>query len=257
MLSRSGSALHAGPSFKKLKTQNTNAKTVQTENPKNHNSERRKSERLVLYNRGDSQQLSYSVDMIRTLTWGAMLPYHTAQALRFLAKITRETKAQATDQLGLIAERVMYHSVKLDSAARKIEWHHDVRIAHSAGESQIDILGIAPSGMICVEVKNWSGEVYGLPESPRWRVRYGSHEYLNWNPILQAKRQAGAIREITGLSANRTLTAIQLMNTERIDGPLSAEVNNLDHQVHHLLSLPKLEPEELWALKKRLFAARI
>lgn len=75
---------------------------------------------------------------------------------------------------------------------------HDLYLQKKNGEfSQIDIVVATPQGLLAVEVKDYSGWLFGNEKQRYWTqvLNYGKEKYCFYNPIMQNAGHIKALRE--------------------------------------------------------------
>lgn len=75
---------------------------------------------------------------------------------------------------------------------------HDLYLQKRNGEfSQIDIVVAAPQGLLAIEVKDYSGWLFGNEKQRYWTqvLNYGNEKYRFYNPLMQNRGHINALRE--------------------------------------------------------------
>ena len=75
---------------------------------------------------------------------------------------------------------------------------HDLYLQKRNGEfSQIDIVVVTPQGLLAIEVKDYSGWLFGNEKQRYWTqvLNYGKEKYRFYNPIMQNVGHINALRE--------------------------------------------------------------
>ena len=75
---------------------------------------------------------------------------------------------------------------------------HDLYLQKRNGEfSQIDIVVVTPQGLLAIEVKDYSGWLFGNEMQRYWTkvLNYGKEKYRFYNPIMQNAGHIKALRE--------------------------------------------------------------
>lgn len=75
---------------------------------------------------------------------------------------------------------------------------HDLYLQKRNGEfSQIDIVVVTPQGLLAIEVKDYSGWLFGNEKQQYWTkvLNYGKEKYRFYNPIMQNAGHIKALRE--------------------------------------------------------------
>lgn len=82
---------------------------------------------------------------------------------------------------------------------------HDLYLQKKNGEfSQIDIVVATPQGLLAIEVKDYSGWLFGNEKQRYWTkvLNYGKEKYRFYNPIMQNAGHIKALREQSEQFAN-------------------------------------------------------
>lgn len=75
---------------------------------------------------------------------------------------------------------------------------HDLYLQKKNGQySQIDLVVATPQGLLAIEVKDYSGWIFGSERQRYWTqvLNYGKEKYRFYNPIMQNKGHIKALRE--------------------------------------------------------------
>lgn len=75
---------------------------------------------------------------------------------------------------------------------------HDLYLQKKNGEfSQIDIVVVTPQGLIVIEVKDYSGWIFGNEKQRYWTkvLNYGKEKYRFYNPLMQNAGHIKALKE--------------------------------------------------------------
>lgn len=75
---------------------------------------------------------------------------------------------------------------------------HDLYVRKRNGEySQIDLVVALPQGLVCIEVKDYSGWIYGFETEKYWlkSLNHGKEQYKFYNPLMQNEGHIRALRE--------------------------------------------------------------
>lgn len=82
---------------------------------------------------------------------------------------------------------------------------HDLYVQKKNGEfSQIDTVVAAPQGLLAIEVKDYSGWLFGNEKQRYWTqiLNFGKEKYRFYNPIMQNAGHIKALRELSEQFAN-------------------------------------------------------
>lgn len=98
---------------------------------------------------------------------------------------------------GTVAERrLVIKMLKMGVHPKAI--FHDLYVPKKNGEfSQIDIVVATPQGLLAIEVKDYSGWLFGNEKQRYWTqiLNYGKEKYRFYNPIMQNAGHLKALRE--------------------------------------------------------------
>lgn len=86
----------------------------------------------------------------------------------------------------------------LKSGIAPTDIYHDLLLVSNNGRTaQIDIVCITQIGVLVIEVKDYSGWLYGSVHQNQWTqvLNYGKEKYKFYNPILQNKTHIDAIKQ--------------------------------------------------------------
>ena len=78
--------------------------------------------------------------------------------------------------------------------------YHDLYIEKRNGDfSQIDIVVASPQGLISIEVKDYSGWIFGNERNRYWTqvLNYGKEKYRFYNPIIQNEGHIKSLKELS------------------------------------------------------------
>lgn len=75
---------------------------------------------------------------------------------------------------------------------------HNVTFATSAGTTQIDNILISRYGIFVVEIKNFSGWIFGTEDDARWTQKFSKRgrSFSFQNPLKQNKKHIGALKDV-------------------------------------------------------------
>ena len=94
---------------------------------------------------------------------------------------------------------------------------HDLYVRKRNGDfSQIDLVIAMPQGLVCVEVKDYSGRIFGYESQKHWTksLNYGNDKYSFYNPILQNEGHVRALREQSWQMARLPIYNVVLFSGE-------------------------------------------
>lgn len=103
---------------------------------------------------------------------------------------------------------------------------------------QIDHIVVSTKGIIIIETKNYSGNIYGSENQQQWvqSLQYGHVKNNFYNPIKQNNSHCYHIRKLIG--NNVTITPIVVFAQNNKPSINSDMVLNLDQLKQYLISLP-------------------
>lgn len=127
------------------------------------------------------------------VTIACLLALGLALSVRNASLRAREARLEA----GRAGERSVGEVIDMAGGHDRLD---DVVLGGSRGRAaQVDQLVRGRSRLVVVEVKNWSGEISGAADDPKWTlVRASGSRTTFRNPLLQARRQAGIVAEACG-----------------------------------------------------------
>lgn len=98
---------------------------------------------------------------------------------------------------------------------------HNVYLRDSRGMThEIDFIEIRETGVFCIEVKNWSGEILGTRTDPYWYV----HGEQRRNPTIQNDTHIRAMHDVIGKKPHITPVVVLAQNNAgrlNIDGVIN------------------------------------
>lgn len=132
-----------------------------------------------------------SMEVIITLlfTFSIVLIYVYVQDINLLRTVTQLNR-------GTWSERnLVLRLLKVGIPPNNI--FHDLYIEKSNGKySQIDVVVITEVGIIVIEVKHYSGWIYGMGNREKWVhvFNYGKKKYQFYNPIFQNEQHIQSLK---------------------------------------------------------------
>lgn len=90
---------------------------------------------------------------------------------------------------------------------------HDLYVQKKNGEfSQIDVVVAAPQGLLAIEVKDYSGWLFGNEKQRYWTqiLNFGQEKYKFYNPVMQNAGHIKALRELSEQFTNLPIFNIVL-----------------------------------------------
>lgn len=100
---------------------------------------------------------------------------------------------------GTRAERKLIIKM-LKTGIHPLAIYHDLYIEKRNGNfSQIDIVVASPQGLISIEVKDYSGWIFGNERNKYWTqvLNYGKEKYRFYNPIIQNEGHIKSLKELS------------------------------------------------------------
>lgn len=107
---------------------------------------------------------------------------------------------------------------------------HDLYVRKRNGEfSQIDIVVATPQGLLAIEVKDYSGWLFGNEKQQYWTqiLNFGQEKYRFYNPIMQNDGHIKALRELSEQFANLTIFNIVLFDGNCMLKNVNYSANNM------------------------------
>lgn len=104
--------------------------------------------------------------------------YRFFNNLKYIGKSDAEVK-------GMVGEDTVYR--QLNSIKGKKYILRNVYLPTYSGHTELDMILIHKTGIYAVEVKNYSGEVWGSLEEDQWKHALGDNVFMFYNPIKQNK----------------------------------------------------------------------
>lgn len=107
--------------------------------------------------------------------------------LKTVTKMSRGTKSERDLVIRLLKYRIPQNSIFHDLYLRKPDGKY----------AQIDLVVVSSVGMIVIEVKDYSGWIFGNGKNYRWTqvLAYGKEKYRLYNPVLQNKMHIEALKK--------------------------------------------------------------
>ena len=113
--------------------------------------------------------------------------WHNMKLLRSVSSPERGTRAERRLVVKMLRKGVHPKAI-----------FHDLYLQKRNGEfSQIDIVVATPQGLLAIEVKDYSGWLFGNEKQRYWTqvLNYGKEKYRFYNPIMQNAGHIKALRE--------------------------------------------------------------
>jgi len=101
-------------------------------------------------------------------------------------------------KLGKDGEKKVAKVLKKLSSSRKYKIINDLYLPLYDKTTQVDHILIGSFGLIVIETKNLSGEVYGDPKKKDWLHIIGKKKHTLYNPLMQNQTHIDCIRHILG-----------------------------------------------------------
>ncbi len=114
----------------------------------------------------------------------------------FLWKRKKKRREQAYQEAGESGERQVAARLKKIGRFRHYRYLHNLYLPIKEGTTQIDHIVAGAFGVLVVESKQYSGEVYGHPSEERWlHIKKGKRRKF-YNPIMQNQTHVLSVRAI-------------------------------------------------------------
>lgn len=123
--------------------------------------------------------------LVAAIIW--ISKYRDRKLLVTVTSINRGTKSERALVLQLLKRGIPAQTI-----------FHDLYVEKSQGEfSQVDVVIATTEGIIVIEVKDYSGWIYGNGNNSHWTkvLAYGKEKYRFYNPIKQNKAHIDALRK--------------------------------------------------------------
>lgn len=101
-------------------------------------------------------------------------------------------------KIGKDGEKKVAKVLKKLSSSGKYKIINDLYLPLYDKTTQIDHVLIGSFGLVVIETKNLSGEVYGDPKKKDWLHIVGSKKHTLYNPLMQNQTHIDCIRHILG-----------------------------------------------------------
>lgn len=109
---------------------------------------------------------------------------------KLLQRVTRASRGTKSERN--LIRKLIKHGIPVQTI------FHDLILKKSNGEfSQIDIVIVTTEGIIVIEVKDYSGWIFGNGSHTHWTqvLAYGKRKYRFYNPIKQNKSHISILRK--------------------------------------------------------------
>lgn len=131
---------------------------------------------------------------------------------------------------------------------------HDLYVRKRNGEfSQIDLVVALPQGLVCIEVKDYGGRIYGFESERYWlkSMNYGKDKYKFYNPLLQNEGHVRALKEQSRQFAHLPIFSVVLFagECELTDVRYFSEhsfVAYMDQVMRCLKKIKKMDAADYW-----------
>jgi len=88
---------------------------------------------------------------------------------------------------------------------------------HSTDETEIDVLAISPKGIYVLEMKNYSGYIYGSEKDKNWtQVFNRRRKYQFYNPLRQNYAHTKAVEQYLQIGVDQIHPAIVFSNSTKL-----------------------------------------
>lgn len=117
--------------------------------------------------------------------------YHAHQKRKIICSVTSPSRGEWSER------DLIYRLVKAGIPASTI--FHDLYIPNEHGHTQIDLVIPTNVGIFVIEVKDYSGWIFGNANSTKWTqiLAYGEERHQFYNPIMQNDGHITALRNTT------------------------------------------------------------
>lgn len=101
-------------------------------------------------------------------------------------------------KLGIEGEKKVARALKKYAGIRSFKVINDIYLPLYDKTTQVDHILIGFFGILVVETKNLSGEIYGDPKKKDWLHVVGSERHRFYNPLMQNQAHIDCIRHLLG-----------------------------------------------------------
>lgn len=123
---------------------------------------------------------------------------------------------------GARGERLV--SLALEDAFPNAQRFDDLIIPAINGLTQIDHVLVSTAGVFVIEVKKYSGDIFGGADAAFWVQRIGSHRRTFQNPIWQNARHVSAVRWQLKLRPDQVHSIVVFVGRTELVRPVSPNV---------------------------------
>lgn len=151
-------------------------------------------------------------------------------------KIEAWFKQRRMVKIGKRGEKEVYKTLK-KGLGRKYKILRDVYLGSEKKSTQIDLLVVSRYGIFVIEVKNWSGKIYGTEESLNWQVYNKGYRNEYYNPIRQNNGHLNSLKKAIG--GDLVYTPIVVFTGKADISNLRGEVVSVEKLVKFIKSFKK------------------
>lgn len=98
---------------------------------------------------------------------------------------------------------------------------------YNGGTTQIDFLVVSLYGIFVIEVKNYSGTVFGKYNSQNWKQCIGKNTYEFYNPLKQNDGHVNALSKLLKINKDRFIPITVFSNKTNIKAPKAIHQRNI------------------------------
>lgn len=128
-------------------------------------------------------------------------------------------KKQKNKKIGKDGEKKVSSALKRYAGIRSYKVINDLYLPLYDKTTQIDHILIGFFGILVVETKNLSGEIYGDPRKKEWLHIIGSKKHQLYNPLMQNQAHIDCIRHILGQEKiyNLNIESLVVFSAKKVD----------------------------------------
>lgn len=138
--------------------------------------------------------------------------------------------------------------------------YENVTLPTPDGTTQIDLLILSRYGIFVVEVKNYSGWIFGNEKQPKWtQVHFNKKKYPFQNPLRQNFKHTEAVRKCLEIDGSSVFSVVNFTVDAEFKTPMPPNVTRgpafTDYIKSHSQTL--FTDEQVLGLRQKLEAVRL
>lgn len=127
---------------------------------------------------------------------------------------------------GFIGEAIVHITLKLGLNTKEYRIFRDVIVPYPGGTSQIDNLVISKYGIFVIEVKNYTGWVFGNPNQKSWTQSIYGKKYHFQNPLIQNLGHIRTLKRCLVLSGEQFHSVVYFSGSGQLKTEMPSNVLN-------------------------------